>query len=62
MTGTHLYLSHEMGDNVTVNITSRHDGNYADGNLRGLLTENDQFSAGNKAAITGEFKNVKILE
>ena len=62
MTGTHLYFSNEMGDNVTVNITSRHDDNYADGNFTGLLTENDQFSVGNKATITGEFKNVKILE
>jgi len=62
MTGTRLYFSNEMGDNVTVNITSRHDGNYADGNFTGLLTENDQFSVGNKTTITGEFKNVKILE
>ena len=62
MTGTHLYFSNEMGDNVTVNITSRHDVNYADGNFNALLTENDQFNVGNKVAITGEFKNVKILE
>ena len=62
MTGTHLYFFNEIGDNVTVNIASRHDGNYADGNFNALLTENDQFNVGNKATITGEFKNVKILE
>ena len=62
MTGTHLYFSYRTGDNVTVNITSRHDGNYADGNFIALLTENDQFNVGNKVTITGEFKNVKILE
>jgi hypothetical protein len=62
MAGSRLYFSTQVGDNVTINITSRHDGKYADGNFNGLLTENDQFNVGRKATITGEFKNIKIVE
>lgn len=54
------YSYSDSGDFVTVNITSIHDGGYADGTFIGLMT-NSSTGSTNKLQITnGEFHNIKI--
>jgi len=59
-TGAPYYTVSEIGDNVTINISRIHDGNYADGSFSALMS-NTPNGTSNKLTITnGEFVNVRI--
>lgn len=52
----------EVGDYVSVNITSIHDNIYADGTFTALMTNSGQGTATKLTITNGEFHNVKITQ
>ena len=52
----------QVGDYVTVIITSTHDNVYADGTFTALMTNSGQGTATKLTITNGEFHNVKITQ